>query len=342
MKYFISAMVFVMLLGSCVSTNYMIVEMKEPARVTLPPEIVNVAVVDNSYIPNKQYPAEETSYVQNKDTIEISTDSARIHLTKSLAQFMEEEKFFNEVTYYPYFKSGPDSISTLLTKDEIADICYETNSDALISVDRCLIDGSLEVIPIYDYYYMMRISARVVMNTYKADGTPLHTPILFSDTLYWDGLLPGKSGPVHFLRELPPVKDAMMEIATLAADRLTNVFIPYWAKVERKYYSSGSSEMKKASALASEYKWTEAALIWGDLYEKEDKPAKKIRLAYNIALANECLGDIANALNWNNIAIDLLSVTKNSELQQSVEEQTKILRKRESQLRKLHEQYGTE
>lgn len=341
MKYFIPAIAFVMFLGSCVSTNYMTVEIKEPARVTLPPEIVNIAVVDNSYIPEEQHNEEDT-YTQKKDTIEIPTDSARIHLAKSLAQFMEEEKFFNEVTYYPHFKHEYDSVFISLTKDEIADICYETNSDALISVDRCLIEGSLEVIPFYDNFCVMKIGARVVINTYKADGTILHTPILFADTLYWDGLLPGKESSYTFLKPLPSAKEAMMEIATLAADQLTNAFTPYWITVNRKYYSGGSSEMKKASALASEYKWIEAATIWGDQYEKEEKPVKKARMAYNIALANECLGDIANAVNWNNIAIDLLSGMKNSDLQKSVEEQAKILKRRDNQLRKLQEQYGTE
>jgi hypothetical protein len=341
MKHFILIASIILLFSSCVSTNYLIVEFKEPARITLPPEVVNVVVVDNSYMSEEQ-----PSHVvlPQKDTILVSADSARMHLGESMAKYMEEEKFFNAVTYYPNFRRGADSLQIYLTNDQIADICYKTNSDALICINQSIISGTMELIPFFYDYAVLSVGVAASIKAYKADGTALHDSYILADTLFWEGIPKEMKVSKKASADVPiiDIQQSMMESAEMAADVLTNLYIPFWSKEERHYYTGGSSEMKKAAAHANEYQWSEAALIWGKLYEQETKPVKQIRLAYNIALANECLNDIDNALIWNKTAFDLLSNTNNSELRQSVTQQGKLLRNRKNQLQKLALQYGSE
>lgn len=335
MRYLVAIIISTLLLGSCISTKFVTVEIKEPARITFPPHVVNVVVVDNSYIPERQADSIQAA------SGEIPSDSARMHLTESLAKYMDEEKFFNEVSYYPNFRREYDSLYISLEKNEIINICNRSNADALVSIDRSLIYGSLTSFIDLPEFYQLAIGTAVDMKAYLSDGTILYSPVIFSDTLFWEGILPGEKGPAYIER-LPKIEDAMNEAAEMAADRLTNIFIPYWRKDERWYYSDNSSEMKKASALIQQYKWEEAATIWGNLYEKEEKPVKKARLAFNIAFANECLNDVDNALKWNKTASDILTELKNSDFHKHVNEQQKILTVRKRQQLKLQEQYGAE
>jgi len=335
MRYFIATIVLALLLGSCISTKFVMVEIREPARVSFPPHVVNVVVVDNSYLPERQLDSTEIAMGM------IATDSARILLTKSLAEYMEEEKFFNEVIYYPHFRQEYDSLYVSLSRSEIIDISNRANADAVISVDGSLLYGTLINFAELPEYYQLSISTAVNAKVFTSDGTLLAPPVIFSDTLYWNGIAPGEKGPAYIER-LPTVEDAMKEAAILTADRLTNIFIPYWSKEERWYYSDSSSEMKKASEYAQQYKWAEAASAWGNLYEKEEKPVKRARLAFNIALANECMNDIDNALIWNKTATEILAEVKHTDFHKHVQEQQKILTDRKKQQLKLQEQYGTE
>lgn len=338
MKYFLPVASLILFLSSCgVSRNYLTVEFREPAKVTLPPEVVNIVVVDNSYISEDR----PKQIVSPKGEISIQTDSARAHIAVSLAKYMQEEKFFNNVMYYPHFRQGDDSIQIYLTDREVISICQETNSDALISINQSAISGSMDIYTYDDNRGVLQVGVMANIKAYKADGTPYHESYLLSDTLYWEGIPEGMNVYKSSRYPIINIQKVTMEAAEMAADRLTEIYTPYWKKENRHFYTGSSSEMKKASAYAEEYKWSEASTIWKELYNKENKPLKKAYLAYNIALANECLNEIDKALEWNKTALDLLSQKNNYKLRQSVTGQNKVLKNREKQVKQLELQYGT-
>lgn len=333
----------ILLMASCVSTNFMTIDIREPAYVTLPPEIVNVVVVDNSYIPGKD--KIEALFKKGDNETMVYIDSMQKQFSTLLVQYMNEEDFFNQVIYYPNFRHGADSLFAPMPTKRIGDICEETGSDALISIDQGFIYGSLSPV-LFGYSrdnYLLKTNTMEVIKAYKADGTPLFKPIVLVDSMYIGVVYAPKEKDTIKLENTSDIQYGLSYTAEITADRLTNMFIPHWEEVERLFYSDNSSEMKKAVKLAKEFKWTEAALIWGNLYEKEEKPIRKVRLAHNIALANECLNDIDNALLWNEIATDLLTGIKgNNIVRQDVEDQKKILTDRKNKAEKLEEQYGAE
>lgn len=339
MKYFLPVASLILLLSSCgVSRNYLTVEFREPAKVTFPPEVVNIVVVDNSYIPE----GGPKEIVSPKGEISIQTDSARAHIAVSLAKYMQEEEFFNNVIYYPHFRQGGDSIQIYLTNQEIVSICKETNSDALISINQSAISGSMEIYAYDDNRGLLQVGVMTNIKAYRPDGIPYHESYLLSDTLYWEGIPEGMNVYKSSRYSIINIQKATMEAAEIAADRLTEIYTPYWKKETRHFYAGSSSEMKKAATYAEEYKWEEASTIWEDLYNKENKPLTKAYMAYNIALANECLNEIDKALQWNKTALDLLSQKNNSKLRQSVTGQNKVLKNREKQVKQLELQYGTD
>lgn len=341
-RYIILSVFSITLMASCVSTNFMTIDIREPAYVTLPPEIVNVTVVDNSYIAEKD--KIEALFKKEDDETIVYIDSTQNQFSTLLVQYMNEEGFFNQVVFYPNFRHGADSLFTPMPAERIENICKETGSDALISIDQGFIYGSLSPV-LFGYSrdsYLLKTNVMELIKAYKSDGTPLFEPIVIVDSIY-TGIVYAPEKDTIKLEHSSDIQNGLSYTATITADKLTNMFIPHWEAVERLYYSDNSSEMKEAAKLAKEFKWTEAALIWGNLYEKEEKPIKKVRLAHNIALANECLNDIDNALLWNEIATDLLSEIKgNSLVRQDVKDQKRILTDRKNKVEKLAEQYGEE
>ena len=125
-----------------------------------------------------------------------------------------------------------------------------------------------------------------------------------------------------------------------AADAVTSSIVPSWKTDNRWYYSDSSKGMREATKMVLAGKWQEAADIWSELYDKEKNTNKKIRLASNIALANENLDDIENALAWINIAYDLLPQKSKSDLASQVFFYKETLTKRNLDKNKLYKQLG--
>ena len=132
-RYIILSVFSITLMASCVSTNFITIDIREPAYVTLPPEIVNVTVVDNSYIAEKDK-IEALFKKEDNETI-VYIDSTQNQFSTLLVQYMNEEGFFNQVVFYPNFRHGADSLFSPMSAELIEDICKETGPDALISID---------------------------------------------------------------------------------------------------------------------------------------------------------------------------------------------------------------
>ena len=337
MKYIIISLFASLLFFSCISTNVVLVDFKEPAEVTFRPDVVNVVVVDNTYMPKRE--SDSVSVETNAFLKAYFPDSAQIKFTEYLAKYMKEENYFNDVIYYPHIREEYDSLYVSLKKKEIEEICIETGADALISVDRCMIWGVLEDMSLFiPGNFVLSVSTLAILRTYNSDGRAAAFPFLFSDTLYWEGSVPGSG--VNYLYKLPTISDAIDEAVSSAADKLTNLYIPHWQTSERLYYSDNSSEMKQAAVHVGKSEWNVAAFIWGEKYGKEEKPEKKARLASNIALANECLDDVDNALVWNEIALEWMQEVNNPVLSEQIVHQKTVLTQRKSQKAKLKRQYG--
>ncbi len=134
------------------------------------------------------------------------------------------------------------------------------------------------------------------MRVYALDGSQLSPPVAHLDSLFMDGLTDWS----RLTNSIPEINKLVTDVSIKAADDVTSIFVPSWKTQDRWFYSDNSKEQKEAILLVKNGKWQEAAEIWGELFEKETNRKKKIRLASNIALANESLDDVDNALNWIN------------------------------------------
>ncbi|MDU1891933.1 MAG: DUF6340 family protein [Dysgonomonas sp.] len=334
MKYILSIIIIVLVFSSCTTTaNMLTIDTRQPAGVSFPAEVVNVVIVDNC--PNT---ATDTIVAPNEYL--MTTDSAKTVLLKSLHQFMTDENYFGKVDLLPHTvnRSSEDSVIPL-SKKKIQELCSEKEADALISLDFFTISATIEKekTGYFGQYRIIGSSIAAILNVYSKNGENYSKPIILLDSIF-------KSEDVHW----PPTKDyrkvngLVRELAVVGADKLTATLIPSWKEEIRWYYSDNSSEMKEASKYVKEGKWLEAADIWGTLYDKAEKPKVKARLASNIAVANEYLDDVDNAMNWLNIAMELLPEGKKSDLTTQITAYYLMLQKRENLMPRLKRQLGIE
>ena len=330
----ISALLF----GSCATTNFLSIDVMTPAAISFPPEVVNLVVLDNT----GNQPADENHITVDFDgriaKSAVSNDSVKKVFKEAFVQFMNEDKYFNKVELYPWATRTDSDYNrvALLMTGEIEDICKATDADALVSIDMFVTASNMELgkgagpfsMGFNELKGIVGISGRI----YNKSGRMLARPIAQIDSVFWNNID----------NYIPHREDALLELALISAERFTKGFIPYWDKRERWYFSDNTSSMKNGAKLAKGGYWKDAALVWGEAYEKENNTTRKIKLASNIALANECLDDIENASNWIDIAFDLLPEKDGRELAIMVFSYKKQLDLRKSNISKLKDQLGND
>lgn len=344
MKYIFSTIITVLFLASCgASTNLLTISVRNPATITFPPEVTSVVIVDNSP-PLKEDDDHGHDHNHNNrpragELTILTTDSARTLLLKSLHKFMSEESYFNKLELYPY-KTNNNTAETVapLSKRKVQAICIERGADALIALDLFTISAQIETenTGYFSNYSILGTKLGLLIRTYSNTGNEYSKPIVHLDSLFREE----STDWSRLKSNVPEINNLITEMSVVGADKLTGKFIPSWQTQQRWYYSNSSSKMKEADILVKQSKWTEAADIWNNLYQQEKNKKKKIRLAFNIALANEYLDDTENALSWIKSAYNLLPENKDDDLSLQVMKYRQILEKRENTMPVLYKQLG--
>jgi len=117
------------------------------------------------------------------------------------------------------------------------------------------------------------------------------------------------------------VKNVSYESGQVYSDRI----LPYWIKVHRKYYIRGTNNFKVAKRKARLGDWEGAAKLWS-IETKSNKRKICGRACYNMAIYNEIIGDLDNAIEWDKKAYSdyrnrqarfYINVLKNRKIQNS-------------------------
>ncbi|MFV0419991.1 MAG: DUF6340 family protein [Dysgonomonas sp.] len=344
MKYIFSTIITIFLLASCgTSTNLLTISVRNPATITFPPEVTKIVIVDNSPLPKEDNDHDHDHNDRSKagEPSILNVDSSRTLLLKSLKQFMSEESYFNKVELYPYRTNGNTAETVVpLSKRKVQAICIERGADALIALDLFTISAQIETenTGYFSNYSILATKLGLLVRAYSNIGIQYGKPIVQLDSLFREE----STDWSRLKSNVPEINSLITEMSVVGADKLTGKFIPSWQTQNRWYYSDRSAKMKETDKLVKQSKWEEAASIWNDLYQQEKNTKKKIRLAFNIALANEYLDDTENALNWIKSAYDLLRGKSEDDLSQQVMKYKQILEKRENAMPVLYKQLGIE
>lgn len=324
------------LLNSCTTLYEFPIEVSQPAKVNLSPNIKNITLVSR----NLKYRSDTLQhfYARNnkliKDNILLNIDSITINACfDSLSSKLYQQQRFGKVTVLPVTTLPVQYLQKINppTKAQVQKIASDTQADALILLD--MFSAFYSIYPVSDDNKMV---AQVVTASIWTIYDPATYRILqhqsMIDTLYWDGL--NEKGD-YLSSRIPAKKDAIAIAAGLSGVKYSKNLVPYWRQVNRQIFTTEKEEFPLALALAKKNKWEEASAIWAK-YTDSKNMRYRLQSMYNLAVAHEMEGDIEGAQQLLNDALANAPASAYISEKKSIRAYSVILAKRKVELEKIN------
>lgn len=308
MKKYSIILIASLTLASC-KTQQLYLNVVEPAPVTVPSYIKSVGVI------NRSMPTDETKAIDVIDKV-LSLEGANLdkegaqESIRGLSDELSNNGRFTEVKTLnnidfrtPKLLAFPNP----LTGEIVAQICKETGTDALFSLEKFDTDTRLS-------YSNRKVDIKTPLGTipgmeHQADmetlvktGWRIYDPaskLILDEYIYSESIVFSGKGinPLLAAAALIGRKDAVNKVSNQAGHGYALRILPVRLRVMRDYYVKGTDNFKIARRKAQVGKWDDAGILW----EKEtSNSSMKIagRACYNMAIINEINGELDKALQW--------------------------------------------
>lgn len=321
--------------GGCAGIQYMTIETREPAQVTLPASVRSVLVVDNTV----RQPDGIGHNIKRMGRSQIdrttaSSDSISIFYTEALAQFLGEEEYFDAVKYYqkPLRSDNDFWQEAPISPETMTELRNATGTDAIISLDKLVLQTHWTDFFQQERYNYAGMTGQIhsVIRVYLSSMEGKIPSVQFTDSLKWEGY-DIRDGGAYADLIIPTPEEAMKQLAVYSAEKMTNVFSPHWENQDRWYYTQMSSKMREGEIFAKSNQWLGAIEKWEEHYTEEKNKLNRAKAAHNIALGYEMLDDMDNAYKWAATAADLFQQSTSNG---SLDRRRSVLFKKEIERRK--------
>ena len=330
-------------LASCSSVNYVGIETYNPAEITFPGNVGKILVVNNAVHQPDDVGCEFTLFGDKVDTCRVKADSALFYACSGLGKAMADISFFNDVLLYHDAVRKDDVYyeDKKLTQDQVQELCDETGTDAVVSIDRLLFESKKNIMAYAEGYVGGEIQVKisgVVRGYLPGRPNPLATVYVAASVFF------NEEAPNLILLDkfLPSSENALRASAEYIGMKTSPNFVPHWNNETRWFYTGMGTKWKEASAYAQSEKWDKAVEYWEHLYEKSGGWKAKAKAASNIALGYEMKTKLDEAYEWANKSAELFKKGegedgKNTKLLALYVE---VLRNRVRSDKKLNMQFG--
>lgn len=331
------------LLSSCTTMLYTSIDVLRPATVTFPLEVEDVVIVNNTLPQPHELGHITELFGEHPKKHIIDTDSLPLFHIASLAQAMTAKEFFQSVKVQTistnkgdlFFNPSPPSDSTI----NILKQAHQ--SKAIISLNRIMVnDHVAEMYNQESGTFTAYIEAKYEMQ-WSIHFPELNKtfPLMINDTVYWES---ESQVRLQALKGLPVRRDALIDGAIITGERSLNRFIPYWEKEDRYFFNSNNKMLKAGIDSVYVRNWGAAIKQWNELLEKSKNKQLKAKVAYNIAVAYEIMGEYENALGFateaNDNILEAAIVDVNTFV--TVNQYYERLRTRIKEMRQVRKQLG--
>jgi hypothetical protein len=308
MKTILLIMLILPVLASC-KTNQLFLNVIEPAPVTVPSYVKIIGVI------NRSMPTEETKVfdalekVFTLEGVDLDKDGASEAISGLSDELMGNKRFAEVKTLndIDFRTSALEGFPTPLSWEIVSQICSETSTDALFSLEKFDTDTHVSYAankvdiqtPIGN---IPGIEHEADMQTQVKTGWRIYDPAsknILDEYVYEESIQSTGRGinPLVAAQALSGRKDAVRQVSNKAGQGYAFRLLPYKISVSRDYFVKGSNNFKTAKRKAQIGLWDEA----GELWKKETgNSSSKIagRAAYNMAIISEINGDVDAALVW--------------------------------------------
>ncbi|MDD3078165.1 MAG: DUF6340 family protein [Paludibacter sp.] len=292
------------LLASCTTVLYTTVDVLKPAKVAFDADATKVLLVNNTVAQPEDYGHITEFYNERARNIKLNTDSLPIFTLSVLAQELQDNEFFNNVSLETNSVNEDKDFFTVnaLTPKKVDELCQKYGADVIIALDRLKVNDKIsEELDerTYTYYMMLELRFDSYWTIHYPGGKTFQS-MNFKDTVYWNAESYKRK---RALLELPRREDALIDGALYVGKNTVKRFVPYWDKADRYFFSNSDKYMKQGIDSMYVRSWDAAIDIWKKGLERNANDTKS-KLANNISVAYEINGDIENALVYAKMAYE--------------------------------------
>lgn len=333
------------LFTACSTVEYINIETYNPAEVTFPKSVEKVLIVNNAVSQPDNIGFTYTLYGEKQDTLRCDVDSALFKACHSLGKSIVESSFFNDVLLYQE-KTRRDNDylkDEKLTPEKVRELCEQTGTDAIISLDRLLFELEKNVAGLGGGLVAGKVNVKMagVIRGYLPDRENSLATIYVEDSVFWSE---GAENPTILKLYIPSTDEALKVAGEYIGTKVTPYFIPHWQKETRWLFKSEGALWKEATAYVRAEKWEEAAQRWRAIYQKSSSWKERGKAASNLALYYEMNTQLKEAFDWANKSYKLFKENGGEEYNQTNVQQLYVetLGKRIQSNLKLNKQFGQE
>ncbi len=286
-----------LLVCSCVSIDVVSIDYLQSARVSFPPEIKTVAILNNTIDKSDKSNIKSKSNNNGIPKIELTLQGDGKTTTEEFAKSVAAANYFDQVIICDSALREKDHFprDQELTQQEVKQLTSDLGVDMLFSVEDVTIKAKQET-TISENMYRATIDAKAspVIRVYLPSRSRPLVTVSPEDNVFWEEY---GASEAEAKRNLINVDELIKEVSEFAGELPTPHLIPTWNNVDRYYYASGSLELRDASILIHEESWDDALKLW-QLANTRKSDKLKMRSAFNIALYYESHDDIDKAIEW--------------------------------------------
>ncbi|MDD2549200.1 MAG: DUF6340 family protein [Bacteroidales bacterium] len=280
---------------SCVYNKTISIQTLKPAELSVPSNFAQPLIVTGIY---KGVPGSPESMAQ------AALDStAALEAGLVLAETLAESPWFQgvEPPVRQHYRDESTRLILPYSWNEVENMASATDADLVISLEYIKITPKTDSYPYWDgafqgYYGYLSMDVYAYWRVYDLYNRELVSNYLFRDTLIWDEY---DYFPVEVGDQLPGFFNSAAYCGYLVGDEYAKKIAPYWADEQRFYYVKGHKLLRNAANLVINNQWEDAANLWQEVIDKyPNREELAAKAAFNLALANEMLGNFDVAIDW--------------------------------------------
>lgn len=282
------------LVSACIPYRSIDIQYYDKPKQIMPITSGKVLILANLYhreLPNK------------KAMMDWALDSvAALEATNSLGELLLISPVYEELAPINsiYYRNDTSKVILPLSWERIADISAKNNdAEVIISLDYMRINPYSDNIPKWEngvrsYYGYLDIAVYCYWRVYNLRSKKISNSFLHRDTLSWEA---SDWVEVRTGNQLPGFFTASAYAGADAAEKYAKLIAPTWNNDSRIIFNGNSKFFSQAMVFAEQGNWFDAAALW-QKHTNDKNRSIAARAAFNMALANEMLGNFELALEW--------------------------------------------
>ncbi|MGE0076533.1 MAG: DUF6340 family protein [Bacteroidales bacterium] len=287
-------MLFAVLLNSCIPYRYIDIQYYDKTKQNLPINKGKVLVVANLY--NRELS-------NKKEMMEWALDSVAVTTaTESLNEILLSSPMYDglETINKVYYRNDTSKVILPLSWNELSRLSARNDSvNLIVSLDYMRINPYSDCIPrwvgsVKEFYGYLDVAVYCYWRVYDLSNRKITNSYLYRDTLSWEAT---DWTEVKIGNQLPGVFTATAYAGADAAEKYASLIAPTWKNDTRILFNTGSKLFIQAEKLAEHGQWLDAAALWQKL-TSDKNTVIAAKAAFNMALANEMLGNFEVAIDW--------------------------------------------